>query len=306
MPIRIPNSLPAKLVLENENIFTIPFDRAEAQDIRPLNIILLNLMPTKIDTETQILRLIGNSPIQLEVDLLQTATYKSKNTPEDHLLKFYKFFDEIKDKRYDGLIVTGAPVENMEFTEVAYWNELCEIYDWADKNVFSSFNICWGAQAALYYYYGVPKYPTDKKVFGIFEHKNLEPTNPLVRGFDEIFLVPHSRHTETKARDLRRIPELTVLSVSDEAGLYLASTKNGRRVFVTGHSEYDRDTLAKEYFRDLNKGLPIEMPAHYFPGNDSEKKPLHSWRGHANLLYTNWINYIYQETPYDLTELDNL
>lgn len=304
MPIRIPDALPAKHTLETEHIATIQTERADHQDIRPLNIAILNLMPTKIATETQILRLLGNSPLQVEIDLLQTKTYTSKNTPASHLLKFYNTFDDIRDRRYDGLIVTGAPVETMEFEEVAYWDELCEIFDWATTHVFSTFNICWGAQAALYHYYGIQKQPLPEKLFGVFPHRVLIPNYPLLRGFDDVFYVPHSRHTTVRIADVERNPNLSVLSTSDEAGLYIATSNDGRRIFVTGHSEYDRDTLASEYFRDLGKGLDISVPKNYFPHDDASEQPIQSWRGHANLLYVNWLNFVYQETPYDLSQMD--
>lgn len=303
MPICIPDDLPAKETLEGENISTIPAERASHQDIRPLKIAILNLMPTKIDTETQLLRLLGNSPIQVEIDLVRTASYESKNTPKEHLARFYTSFDEIKKRRYDGLVITGAPVETMPFEEVLYWRELCDIFAWSEKNVFSTFNICWGAQAALYYFYGIDKRPLPKKLFGIYEHRVTAPNCPLVRGFDERFFAPHSRHTETPLSEIARHPEITPLAVSDRAGLYIALARGGRQVFVTGHSEYDRDTLASEYFRDLERGLTIEKPEHYFPENNELLPPVNTWRGHANLLYVNWVNFVYQETPFDLTNL---
>lgn len=304
MPIKIPNSLPATSTLEAENIFVMTELRAIHQDIRPLRIVILNLMPTKIATETQLLRLLSNTPLQVEVDLIQTSSYTSKNTPQEHLLKFYKTFDDIRHERYDGMIITGAPVENMPFEEVAYWPELCEIMDWAKRNVYSTFFICWGAQAALYHYYGIQKYPLPEKMFGIFPHNVLNLKNPLVRGFDEVFFAPHSRHTTVRAEDIKAVPSLELLSTSPIAGVYLAASRDGRRIFCTGHSEYDRETLANEYFRDVNKGLPIKLPYNYFPDNDPAKTPPHVWRGHANLLYVNWLNYfVYQSTPYDLSEL---
>ncbi len=304
MPICIPNSLPAAKVLEAENIFVMYEDRAKTQDIRPLKIIILNLMPKKIETETQLLRVLGNTSLQVDVELLQTATHTSKNTPQEHLLNFYKTFDEIKDERYDGMIITGAPVEQMQFEDVTYWDELCEILEWTKSHVYSTFHICWGAQAGLYYHYGVPKYPLDAKMFGVFPHRILVENQPLLRGFDEVFMVPHSRHTEVKRRDILKVEELTLLTWSEQAGAHILSSNNGRQIFVTGHSEYDRMTLAEEYFRDLNKGLPIEMPVNYFPDNDSSKLPLYTWRSHANLLYSNWLNYyVYQNTPYDLSKL---
>ena len=303
MPICIPDDLPAKETLERENISTIPAARASHQDIRPLKIAILNLMPTKIDTETQLLRLLGNSPLQVEIDLVRTISYESKHTPKEHLGRFYTSFESIQKNRYDGLIITGAPVETMPFEQVLYWRELCDIFTWAEKNVFSTFNICWAAQAALYWYYHIDKRPLPKKLFGIYQHRVLVPNCPLVRGFDELFLAPHSRHTEVPLAALRDRPEITPLAVSDEAGLYIAIARGGRQVFVTGHSEYDRDTLASEYFRDLEKGLPIEKPVNYFPEDNPLLPPVHTWRGHANLLYVNWLNFVYQETPFDLGRL---
>lgn len=304
MPICIPNLLPAAKVLEAENIFVMYEDRAKTQDIRPLKILILNLMPKKIETETQLLRVLGNTSLQVDVELLQTATHTSKNTPQDHLLNFYKTFDEIKDQRYDGMIITGAPVEQLQFEDVTYWDELCEILEWTKAHVYSTFHICWGAQAGLYYHYGVPKYPLESKLFGVFPHRILVENQPLLRGFDEVFLVPHSRHTEIKRRDILKVEDLTLLTWSEQAGAHIIISNNGRQIFVTGHSEYDRMTLAEEYFRDLNKGLPIEMPVNYFPDNDPKKQPLFSWRSHGNLLYSNWLNYyVYQNTPYDLSSL---
>lgn len=305
MPIKIPDNLPAYEILNNENIFVMNEERAYHQDIRPLRIILLNLMPTKITTETQILRLIGNSPLQVEVILLHPATHTSKNTPEEHLLKFYSTFDEIKHDKYDGLIITGAPIENLEFEEVTYWDELKQIMDWSVHNVFSTFHICWGAQAGLYHHYGVPKHPLDKKMFGVFPHTLNRKYVKLFRGFDDLFYVPHSRHTEVRREDIEKVPELEILSESPESGVYIAASKGGRQIFVTGHSEYDPLTLKSEYDRDVDKGLPIDVPKNYFPDDDPSKEPLVRWRSHANLLYANWLNYyLYQETPYNLTELD--
>ncbi len=305
MPIKIPNSLPATGTLEAENIFVMTELRALQQDIRPLRLVILNLMPTKIAMETQLLRMLSNTPLQIEVDLIQTSTYTSKNTPSEHLLTFYKTFNDIRHQQYDGMIITGAPVENMPFEEVAYWPELCEIMEWARKNDYSTFFICWGAQAALYYYYGIQKRPLPEKMFGIFPHNVLNPKNPLVRGFDEIYYAPHSRHTEVRAEDIEAVPSLELLSTSPIAGFYLAASRDGRRIFCTGHSEYDRETLATEYFRDVNKGLPIKPPYNYFPNDDPAKSPPHVWRSHANLLYVNWLNYfVYQSTPYDLSNLE--
>jgi len=278
--------------------------RAQKQDIRPLEILLLNLMPTKIDTETQLSRLLGNTPLQVELTLLHTKTHESKNTAPEHLLAFYKVFDDIKHKNFDGLIITGAPVEKLVFEEVEYWEELCEIMEWSKTHVHSTFHICWGAQAGLYYHYGVPKYPLDEKMFGVFEHAVSDRKNMLFRGFDDTFFVPHSRHTEIRAEDIEKCPALEILSVSEKAGVYAVASRDGRQIFITGHSEYDPETLAKEYFRDLSQGKPITVPENYFPGDNPEMPPLVRWRAHANLLYCNWLNYyVYQTTPYDLTEL---
>ncbi len=304
MPIKIANELPAHKALELENIFVMTEKRAVSQDIRPLNILILNLMPTKIETETQLLRLLSNSPLQVEIELLQVKSHKSKNTSQEHMLKFYKTFDEICDKKYDGLIVTGAPVENLEFEEVDYWDELCGIFEWSKKNVYSTFHICWGAQAALYYHYGVPKYPLEEKLFGVFPHRCLDNLHPLMRGLDDEFYVPHSRHTENRRSDIALVKDLQIISYSEEAGVHLVSDMACRNFFATGHSEYDRETLAKEYFRDVNKGLPIKVPYNYFPDNDPQRTPKMSWKGTANLLFTNWLNYfVYQQTPYDLSTL---
>ena len=304
MPIRIPNGLPAVQTLKDENIFVMTEERASTQDIRPLQIAILNLMPDKITTETQLTRMLSNTPLQVELDLIQTKTHKATHVSEDHMLAFYKTFDEIKHKRYDGMIITGAPVEQMEFEKVNYWEELCEIMEWSKTNVHSTFHICWGAQAALYYHFGIKKYPLGKKMFGVFEHK-VEYKNPiLLRGFDDIFYVPHSRHTEVRREDIEKVPELRIIASSEDAGIYAVFTEGGRQVFITGHSEYDRDTLKKEYIRDKEKGLPIDVPKNYFPDDDPEKDPVVKWRGHANLLYTNWLNYfVYQETPYDLANI---
>lgn len=304
MPIRIDNQLPARKSLEGENVFVMTQLRAESQDIRPINILLLNLMPTKIVTETQILRLLSNSPLQVNVDLLHTATHKSKNVSKEHLTKFYNTFGEIKNNRYDGMIVTGAPVEKLEFEQVDYWEELCEIFEWSKTHVYSTFNICWGAQAALYYRYGIQKYPTEKKVFGIFEHKALDQFHPLVRGFDEVFYVPHSRHTEIRMSDIAKVKDLQVITYSEKAGIHLLSDMSCRNFFTTGHSEYDRDTLKTEYLRDVEAGLEIDVPENYFPDNDPQKDPIVNWRSTANLLFSNWLNYfVYQKTPYDLANL---
>ena len=304
MPIKIPNKLPATETLINENIFVITETRALTQDIRPLKILLLNLMPKKIETETQLARLLGNTPLQVELEFLHMATHSSKNTSNDHLISFYKTFDQVKHQKFDGLIITGAPVELMEFEEVDYWEELCEIMEWSKTNVTSTFHICWGAQAGLYYHYGVPKYKLDKKMFGIFKHKVDYKNSILFRGFDDEFMVPHSRHTTVLKEDILKHKELKILSSSEEAGIYVISTDKGKQIFVTGHSEYDADTLKNEYMRDKNAGLEIDMPINYFPENDDTKDPEVSWRSSANLLYSNWLNYfVYQVTPYNLDEI---
>lgn len=304
MPIKIDNQLPARHSLELENIFVMPENRAMTQDIRPLHIIILNLMPTKIETETQILRLLSNSPLQVDVELLQVKSHVAKNVSQEHMLKFYKTFDDVKNRKFDGMIVTGAPVEMMPFEEVDYWDELCEIFDWAKTNVYSTYNICWGAQAALYYKYGVPKHKLDEKLFGVFKHRPLDLYHPLLRGFSDVYYVPHSRHTETRREDIAEVKDLQILSYSDEAGVHLISDMACRNFFCTGHSEYDSDTLAKEYFRDLKKGMNIKMPYNYFPDNDPRKTPPITWRGVGSLLFQNWLNYfVYQRTPYDLNSL---
>lgn len=304
MPIKIDSNLPAHKLLENENVFVMTEERAVSQDIRPLKILILNLMPTKIETETQLLRLLSNSPIQVEAELLQTATHEVKNVSKEHMFKFYKTFDEIKDERFDGMVVTGAPIENMEFEQVDYWDELCRIFEWSKTNVYSSFFICWGAQAALYYKYGLRKYRLDRKMFGVFEHVSLDNFHPLMRGLDDKFWVPHSRHTEVRRGDIALIKDLQILSYSEKAGVHLLSDMECRNFFSTGHSEYDRDTLAKEYFRDAEKGLDIDLPENYFPDNDPAKTPEVKWRGAANIIFSNWLNYfVYQRTPYDLSTL---
>lgn len=304
MPIRIPTGLPARETLENENIFVMNEFRASHQDIRPLKIGVLNLMPTKITTETQLIRLLSNSSLQIELTLLQTATHKSSHTSAEHMASFYKNFDDIKDENFDGLIITGAPVENLDFTEVNYWDELCDIMDWSKTHVFSTLHICWAAQAGLYHHFGVNKHPLDKKMFGVFKHYAINPNHPILRGFDEEFWAPHSRHTEIREEDIAKVPELELVAKSDEAGPYIISAKNTRMVFVTGHSEYDFDTLSKEYFRDVERGLSIDVPKNYFPNDDPTKRPRNLWRGHANLLFSNWLNYfVYQNTPYDLSKL---
>lgn len=305
MPINIPNNLPAYAVLNDENIFVITDSQAEHQDIRPLKIAIVNLMPKKIETETQILRLLSNTPLQVDIELIQTATHQSKNTSQEHLIKFYKTFDDIKDQRFDGLIITGAPVEQIPYEEVDYWEEICAIMEWSKTNVFSTLHICWGAQAGLYYHYRIPKYPLDSKMFGIFPHKSEVTNNPLLRGFDETFYVPHSRHTEVRREDIERVPVLKVLTSSEESGVHIIANQTNRQFFITGHSEYDRFTLKNEYFRDVEKGLDIQVPQHYFPDDDPEQPPRFIWRCHANLLFSNWLNYcVYQETPFDLNKLE--
>lgn len=305
MPIKIPNLLPATAILQNENIFVMTETRAMTQDIRPLQILLLNLMPKKIVTETQFARLLGNTPLQIELELIHTKTHKSKNTSAEHMLSFYKTFEDIKHRNFDGLIITGAPVELMEFEEVEYWEELCEIMEWSKTHVTSTLHICWGAQAGLYYHYGIKKHKLDKKLFGIFDHRVDHKGSILFRGFDDVFPVPHSRHTTVFREDIEKVPELKILSSSEEAGIYTVATARGKQVFVTGHSEYDRDTLRQEYERDKALGLPIEVPENYFPGDDDNVDPVVNWRSHANLLFSNWLNYfVYQTTPYDITEIN--
>lgn len=304
MPIKIPNMLPATQTLHDENIFVITETRAMTQDIRPLQIAILNLMPTKIETETQLARLLGNTPLQVEVEFLHTATHKSKNISEEHLFTFYKTFDEVRDRKFDGMIITGAPVEQMEFEDVEYWQELCEIMEWTKTHVTSTFHICWGAQAALYYHYGIKKYPLPKKLFGVYPHTKDYDRSILLRGFDDTFMVPHSRHTTIKREDVEAVDGLRILASSEEAGVYAVATKYGRQIFITGHSEYDAETLKKEYIRDKTAGKPIEIPKNYFPEDDDTRTPLVTWRSHANLLYSNWLNYfVYQTTPYDITTI---
>lgn len=304
MPVKIPDNLPAVQVLNNENIFVMTEKRATGQDIRPLRVAILNLMPTKEVTETQLLRVIGNTPLQIEVVFLRTATHNSKNTSAAHLDAFYQTFDEVRQSKFDGLVITGAPVEQLEFEEVDYWAELTRIIDWAEKHVFSTLYICWAAQAGLYYHYGVPKYQLEQKCFGVFRHRVLCPNHPLMRGFDTTFHAPHSRHTEVRAEDIERVDDLILLSVSDRAGVYIVADKSGKRVFVTGHSEYDPNTLKLEYERDRARGLDIQVPYHYFPNDDPTQPPNVRWRAHSNLLFQNWLNYcVYQETPYDLEKI---
>ena len=303
MPIKVSDSLPAIEILNNENIFVITETRALTQDIRPLEIAVLNLMPTKIETETQLLRVLGNTPLQINVQFINTKTHESKNTSKSHIETFYKTFDDIKDSKFDGLIITGAPVEKLNFEDVDYWEELCEIMEWSKTNVTSTFHICWGAQAALYYHYGVPKYEVPEKVFGVFPHTVVpeKKHKMLLRGFDDVFYVPQSRHTEVREEEINKVPALEILAKSDESGVYIITDKNERRFFITGHSEYDSHTLKKEYDRDVAKGLDIKVPVNYFPNDDPTKEPGISWRAHANLLYSNWLNYyVYQTTPYDI------
>jgi homoserine O-succinyltransferase len=307
MPVRIPETLPARAVLENENIFVIEEERARHQDIRPLQVALLNLMPTKITTETQFLRLLGNSPLQVEVTLLHTATHQSKNVPAEHLIQHYKSIAQVRRQRFDGLIVTGAPVEELPFEEVDYWPELTEVMDWAERNVFASLFICWGAQAALYHYYGVPKYPLKEKMFGVFAHRNLQPHHELLRGFDDEFFAPHSRHTEIRRADVDRAGKLMILAESDRAGVHIIASRDGRKAFVTGHAEYDALTLKDEYDRDVAKGLPIRPPENYFPQDDPARTPVVRWRSHASMFFSNWLNYrVYENTPYDLRKIPEL
>lgn len=301
MPIKIPNGLPATETLEKENIFVIPETRAITQHIRPLKIIILNLMPLKITTETQLARLLGNTPLQVETDLLMMKSHISKNTPQEHMLAFYKTFDEIKVNFYDGMVITGAPVEQMPFEDVNYWDELCKIFEWSKLHVTSTFHICWAAQAGLYYHYGIKKIPLSSKLFGVFKHRVVHKGSMLFRGFDDVFMVPHSRHTTINREDVENVTDLKILAESDEAGLYALSTNRGKQIFITGHSEYDSDTLKKEYERDLKSGLEIQIPKNYFPNDDPTQEPLSTWRSSANLLYSNWLNYfVYQETPYDI------
>jgi homoserine O-succinyltransferase len=304
MPVKIPATLPARKILESEHIFLMDERRAAEQDIRPLRVAILNLMPTKISTETQILRLLGNSPLQVEITLLHMESHVSKNTPQEHLLAHYQTFDSIRHKKFDGLIVTGAPVEQMPFEKVDYWRELQQVMDWSETNVFSTFYICWGAQAALYHRYGVPKYDLPAKMFGVFPHRILSRDDVILRGFDDEFLAPHSRHTEIRAEDIEQVPELKLLAVSDEAGVYMVGSRDGRTIYITGHSEYDPLTLKAEYDRDVAKRLPIHVPKNYYPNDDPTQMPIVRWRGHANLLYTNWLNYyVYQEAPFDIDEI---
>jgi len=301
MPIKIPNNLPAAEVLQQENIFVMHENRALSQHIRPLEIVVLNLMPTKIATETQLSRLLGNTPLQVHLELMHTSSHVSKNVSQEHLLTFYKTFDELKDRKFDGMIITGAPVEHLKFEEVDYWPELCQIMEWSKTHVHSTLHICWGAQAGLYYHYGVNKYPLDEKLFGVFEHRADYKRSILLRGFDDVFWAPHSRHTTIRREDIEAVPGLRVLASSEKAGVYAVANKEGQHIFVTGHSEYDPETLKTEYMRDKNLGLPIHVPENYFPDDDDTKEPHVCWRSHANLLFSNWLNYfVYQTTPYDI------
>ncbi|MCH5198733.1 MAG: homoserine O-succinyltransferase [Oscillospiraceae bacterium] len=304
MPIKIPADLPAAKTLLEENIFIMDLERAQTQDIRPLKILILNLMPTKITTETQLARLLGNTPLQIETELLKVSGRTPKNTPAEHMLSFYKTFKQVKNEYFDGMVITGAPVEQMEYEEVDYWDELCEIFEWSKSHVYSTFHICWGAFAGLYYHYGIKKIPLSEKLFGVFEHTVTHRSSILFRGFDDVFLVPHSRHTTIRKEDIINEPRLKILAESEKAGVYAIKTEAGRQIFITGHSEYDATTLKDEYLRDKNAGLPISIPENYFPDNDDTKEPLCTWRSGANLLYSNWLNYfVYQSTPYDVRNI---
>ncbi|MCD7903242.1 MAG: homoserine O-succinyltransferase [Oscillospiraceae bacterium] len=305
MPIRIPNDLPATKTLTEENIFVMTETRALTQDIRPLEILLLNLMPTKIETETQLARLLSNTPLQFTLEFIHTQSYRAKNTAQEHLFQFYKTFPDVCDRKFDGLIITGAPVERMPFEQVEYWDELCEIMEWSKTNVHSTFHICWGAQAGLYYHYGIPKYDLPEKLFGVFPHQVERRSSMLMRGFDEVFMVPHSRHTTCRRADIEACPALKILASSERAGIYAMATEGGHQVFITGHSEYDADTLKREYLRDKASGKPIRMPVNYFPEDDDSRPPRVTWRSHASLLYQNWLNYfVYQTTPYVIADID--
>lgn len=304
MPLNIPIALPAVEALQKENIFVMDSERASSQEIRPLKIVILNLMPLKITTETDLIRLLSNSPLQIEIDFMKLKSHNSKNTPIEHMMTFYKTFDKIKTSNYDGMIITGAPVEQLEFEEVTYWEEIKQIFDWAHSHVTSTLYICWAAQAGMYHFHGIPKYPLQDKMFGVFEHKTHDNLNPIFRGFDDVFYVPHSRHTEVRREDILKVPELTLLSESEESGVYMVMARNGRDFFITGHSEYSANTLDTEYKRDVKKGLPIQIPKNYYRDNNPENEPTVRWRSHANLMFTNWLNYfVYQETPYDLNQI---
>ena len=301
MPIRIPNDLPATEVLQQENIFVMTQTRAMTQDIRPLEIVVLNLMPTKIVTETQLTRLLGNTPLQVHLELMHTKSHRSKNVAQEHLLTFYKSCEELKDRKFDGMVITGAPVEQMEFEDVDYWDELCQIMEWSKTHVHSTFHICWGAQAGLYYHYGIRKYPLAEKLFGVYPHKADYKRSILLRGFDDTFYVPHSRHTTVAREDIEAVPGLKIVASSPDAGVYAVMNKEGHQIFITGHAEYDPLTLESEYLRDKNLGKPIHVPENYYPNDDDTQEPIVRWRGHANLLFSNWLNYfVYQTTPYDI------
>lgn len=304
MPINIPNNLPAYTTLLNENIFVMSHDRASKQDIRPLRIAILNLMPTKIVTETQLMRLLSNTALQVDIDLIQTASHTSKNTSASHLHNFYTTFDKVRDMRYDGLIITGAPIEHLEYEEINYWDELKEILEWSKTNVYSTMHICWAAVAGLFYHYGVKKHLLDEKIFGVFPHKVTSHNNPLLNSFDDVFMVPHSRYTDIRREDIDSIPNLNLLSYSDECGVYLVADKTNRQIYITGHSEYDRDTLKNEYLRDIERGLNTKLPQNYFPDNNPDNTPILSWRCHSSLMFSNWLNFcVYQQTPFDLSQL---
>ncbi|SHF87394.1 homoserine O-succinyltransferase [Mariniphaga anaerophila] len=304
MPVNVSDKLPAIKILEEENIFVMDESRAEQQDIRPLRIIILNLMPLKVTTETDLLRLLSNSPLQIEIEFMKIKGHKSKNTSSEHMKQFYKNFDELNSKKYDGMIITGAPVELLPFEEVTYWNEIKEILDWAQRNVYSTMFICWAAQAGLYHYYGIPKYELPQKMFGVFEHTHSNSHLPILRGFDDVFFMPHSRHTEIRTADIEKVEGLEIIAQSEEAGVAMVKAKNGRQLFITGHSEYSRNTLDTEYKRDVAKKLPIHIPVNYYPGDDPSKTPCMRWGSTANLLFSNWLNYyVYQETPYNLEEI---
>ena len=301
MPVTIPSALPARSILEDENVFVMTPGRAQHQDIRPLHIAIVNLMPTKMATETQLLRLLGNTPLQLEISLLRMASHDPRNTAQAHLDAFYTTFDEAAGQKFDGLIITGAPIETLDFEQVDYWPELQQIMDWSRDNVFSTMHVCWGAQAGLYHHYGIPKYPLERKIFGVFPHRVLDPRNRVLSGFDEVFPAPHSRHTETRSADIEATDDLELLAVSDEAGVYLVGSRDGRELYVTGHPEYERHTLKLEYDRDHARGLDVAVPRHYYPADDPAAEPIVTWRSHAFLLYANWLNYcVYQATPFDL------
>ena len=304
MPLNIPDKLPAIKLLQEENIFVMNESRASHQDIRPLKIIILNLMPLKISTETDLLRLLSNSPLQIEIDFMKIKGHTPKNTPSTHMKAFYRHFDELNDRKYDGMIITGAPVELLDFEEVTYWDELKQILSWAEHHVTSTLFICWAAQAGLYHHYGIPKYPLEKKMFGVFKHTHSNNNLPILRGFDDVFFIPHSRYTEIRAEDVKKVDGLQIVATSDDAGVTIVKARNGKQLFITGHAEYSRHTLDSEYRRDLAKNLPINIPVNYYPENNTEKSPLMRWQSTANLFFSNWLNYyVYQETPYNLEEI---